>query len=101
MTNRIKILRWHRSALCLLYKNECTPRRKRELCGKINELTKQINKMKTKQQNLVLSIIDFKDNCDTNGQSGAITAGIAGALKETLTSEQINYLIAQLSNETK
>jgi hypothetical protein len=101
MTNRIKILRWHRSTLCLLYKDADTIQTKRLLCGKINELTKQINKMKAKQQNLVLSIIDFKDNCDTNGQSGAITAGIAGALKETLTSEQINYLIAQLSNETK
>lgn len=50
------------------------------------------------KQKIRLAIIDFKDKCDSYGQSGLITTAIAEEIKEVLSKEQISWLIYHLKH---
>jgi len=43
-----------------------------------------------------LAIIDFKDICTTQKQNGLMCTAIADEIKESLSKEQISYLIYNL-----
>ena len=47
-----------------------------------------------------IALIEFKDKCETHGQNGLISCGIAEELIETLSETQIKYIINQLKQHT-
>ena len=50
----------------------------------------------TRKQKIRLAIIDFKDICEVQKQQGVLSAAIADEIKESLSKEQINWLIYHL-----
>jgi len=51
----------------------------------------------SKRRNISLAIIDFKDICETQKQQGLLSASIADEIKESLSKEQISWLIYHLT----
>lgn len=47
-----------------------------------------------------IALIEFKDKCETMGQSGIISTGIAEELIETLSDSQIKHIINQLKQRS-
>ena len=47
-----------------------------------------------------IALIEFKDKCETHGQNGLISCGIADELIETLSETQIKWIIRQLKQHT-
>lgn len=51
------------------------------------------------KQKIGLSIIDFKDKCNAQGQQGVITTAIADEIIEHLSSDQVKNLIYHLNKK--
>ena len=49
------------------------------------------------KQKIRLAIIDFKDICEAQKQNGLIPTSIADEIKESLSKEQISWLIYHLT----
>ena len=50
-----------------------------------------------RKQKIRLAIIDFKDICETQKQNGLLATAIADEIKESLSKEQISWLIYHLT----
>ena len=50
-----------------------------------------------RKQKIRVAIIDFKDICETQKQQGLLSASIADEIKESLSKEQISWLIYHLT----
>ena len=48
------------------------------------------------KQQIRLAIIDFKDICEAQKQNGLIATSIADEIKESLSKEQIEWLVYHL-----
>jgi len=53
--------------------------------------------MKARKEKLLVAIIDFKDICETQKQQGLLATSIADEIKESLSKEQISWLIYHLT----
>ena len=51
----------------------------------------------SKKQKIRLAIIAFKDICETQKQNGLLATSIADEIKESLSKEQISWLIYHLT----
>ena len=49
------------------------------------------------KQQIRLAIIDFKDICEAQKQNGLVPTAIADEIKESLSKEQISWLIYHLT----
>ncbi len=49
------------------------------------------------KQKIRLAIIDFKDICEVKKQQGLLATAIADEIKESLSKEQISWLIYHLT----
>ena len=50
----------------------------------------------SRKQKIRLAIIDFKDTCEAQKQNGLVPTAIADEIKESLSKEQIEWLVYHL-----